>query len=197
MTRTEIQKAGFASTSREADRAGVAQFATHTPTYVPPSTSQYPYGSTAPTAGPSHRTAIIGMTGLALLLAAMAGIAVVRYQDSTVPAAPPARRRPVAQSVYESQVPALARITVPASVVAQQVPHAAAAALVRCSVYAAQVPAARMPVPASVWRAGADGSAGADGAARGDGAQLAELAQAAAAGAGERVGAQVPTAPRR
>ena len=48
-------------------------------------------------------------------------------------------------------MPAAARITVPASVVAQQVPHAATAALVADSVYAAQVPAAaRITVPASV-----------------------------------------------
>lgn len=153
MTRTEYQKAGFAATTGGAgSRAGVAQYATHTPTYLPPSASQYPYSPTAPTAGPSHRTAIVGMTGLALLLAAMAGIALVRYQDTTVPAATPLQAaQPVAQSVYESQVPALARMTVPASVVAQQVPHAAAAALVADSVYAAQVPAAaRITVPASV-----------------------------------------------
>jgi hypothetical protein len=153
MTRTEFQKEAFAQVSREASgRAGVVQYATHTSTYSPSRTSTYPIGPSTPAAGPSHRTAIIGATGLALILAATAGIAFVRFQDTTAPAATTvAAAQPVAQSVYEAQVPAAARITVPASVVAQQVPHAAAAALVADSVYAAQVPvAARITVPASV-----------------------------------------------
>ncbi len=153
MTRTEIQKAAFPrTTTGAAPRTGVAQYATHTSTYSPSRTSTYPIGPAPATAGPSHRTAVIGATGLALILAATAGIAFVRYQDTTAPAATTVQAaQPVAQSVYEAQVPAAARITVPASVVAQQVPHAAASALVADSVYAAQVPAAaRITVPASV-----------------------------------------------
>jgi hypothetical protein len=152
MTRTEIQKAAFPrTTGAAAPRLGVAQYATHTPTYGTSSTTSYPYSPAPRTAGPTHRTAIIGITGLALLLAAMGGIAFLRYQETAVPMTTVQAAQPVAQSVYESQVPYLARITVPASVVAQQVPHAAAAALVADSVYAEQVPAAaRITVPASV-----------------------------------------------
>ena len=75
------------------------QYATHTPTYLPPSTSQYTDRPTAPTARPSHRTAIIGMTGLALLLAAMGGIAFVRYQDTTHPGSDDRRRGRAAERV--------------------------------------------------------------------------------------------------
>lgn len=154
MTRTEYQKAGFTATNGEAGSpTGVALYATHTPTYLPPTTSQYPYSPTSKSAGPTHRTAIIGITGLALLLAAMAGIAYVRYQDTATPTVTTIQAvQPIPRSVYESQVPAAARITVPASVVAQQVPHAAAAALRADSVYAEQVPAAaRVTIPRSTY----------------------------------------------
>ena len=137
MTRTEYQREAFDSTSGQRDsRAGVAQYATHTPSYLPPP-STYPTAPTAPTAGPSHRTAFIGMTGLALLLAAMAGIAFVRYQDTAVPTTTAA-----AVTVPHAAQAALAADGV---YVAQQVPHAAAAALAADSIHADQKARTALP----------------------------------------------------
>ena len=155
MTRTEFQKEAFDTTSRESGgRAGVARYATHTPTYTPP-TSTYPYGSTTPTAGPSHRTAIIGATGLALLLAAMGGIAFVRYQDTAAPAATTAAVVTVPQSVYDSQVPtAPLRVTVPQSVYDSQVPAAAVEVAVpqaAKAALAAETAGVSVTVPQSVY----------------------------------------------
>jgi hypothetical protein len=163
MTRTEIQTTGFEARTREAgNRAGVALYATHTPTLSPTPTSPYPYSPTRRTAGPTHRTALIGITGLALLLAAMGGIAFLRYQDtaagtaatvavpqsvydSQVPAAPLGVS--VAQSVYDSQVPAAPlAVTVPHGALAALGADAAPAVTVPQSVYDSQVPAAPLGV---------------------------------------------------
>lgn len=154
---------------------GVAPYATHTPLYPPPATGTYPYGQAHKTAGPSNRVAIIGATGVALLLVAMGGLAYVRSQDAVAPtAAETVTTLMVPQSVYAQQVPFAARITVPhaataelaatmavpvtyvpQSVYAQQVPQGAAAELadtleVARSTYAEQVPmTARITVPQS------------------------------------------------
>ena len=128
-------------TTYETTGSEVVRMATGTPLYAPPTTG-YPYLPTQKTAGPGHnRVAIIGATGVALLLAAMGGIAYYQYQEAepAVTAVAPAISVAVPQSVYDSQVPAAARLTP-----AQAMPR---------SVYDSQVPAQasiRVPLPAQM-----------------------------------------------
>lgn len=74
------------ATEYETTHTPVVLMTTGTPIYHAPGNGAYPYGQAAPTAGPSHnRVAIIGATGVALLLAAMGGIAYFKAQDAAVP----------------------------------------------------------------------------------------------------------------
>ena len=147
-------------TTHETTGSEVVRMTTGTPLYAPPTTG-YPYLPTQKTAGHGHnRVAVIGATGVALLLAAMGGIAYYQYQQAepAVTAVAPAVTVAVPQSVYDSQVPAAARLTptvsVPRSVYDSQVPAAARltpTVSVPRSVYDSQVPAAasiRVPLPA-------------------------------------------------
>lgn len=162
-------------TTYETTGSEVVRMATGTPLYAPPTTG-YPYLPTQKTAGHGHnRVAWIGATGVALLIAAMGGIAYYQYQqaESTVTAVAPTTSVAVPQSVYDSQVPAAARmaptVSVPRSVYQSQVPAqasirvplpaqlalaadvaAATRVTVPQSVYDAQVPAAARMTPAEI-----------------------------------------------
>ena len=150
MTRTEFQ-----TSHRPQDRwseTGLLAFSTGAPAAgvgpVAPTRREAP-----PAEHHGWRTAMIGATGLALLVAAMGGIAYVRLQETGTTTEAVAEVT-IPQSVYASQVPAAARVTIPASVYASQVPALASRELVVIpdSVYASQVPAAaRVTIPASVY----------------------------------------------
>lgn len=129
MMRTENQTPG---------RVGVAAFASHTPLYPPPATGGYPYGRPTPTAGPSHnRVAIIGATGVTLLLLAMGGLAYLKAQDATVTATAPIVAMAPAAAPVGATVPhgaaaelaATLAMSPPEVVVVTRVPHGAAAEL--------------------------------------------------------------------
>ena len=82
------------------------------------------------TAGPSHnRVAIIGATGVAVLLVAMGGIAFLRAQDSTVPVAAPVAAPVVAMATVPhgaaAELAAASAIAPAEAVVVTAVPHAA------------------------------------------------------------------------
>lgn len=141
MMRTENQTTG---------RVGVADFASHTPIYPPPATGGYPYASTKPTAGPSHnRIAIIGATGVTLLLLAMGGIAYLKAEDATVTAtAPVVAMAPVTAAVPHGAAAELAATLAMAPadvVVVTQVPHAATAELMDSLADVPVVPAPAVP----------------------------------------------------
>ena len=150
MTRTEFQ-----TSHRPQDRwseHGMLAFSTGVPTvgYEPAAPTQR---QAPPAEHHGWRTAVIGATGLALLVAAMGGIAFYRLQETGTTTEAVAEVT-IPASVYASQVPAAARIMVPASVYASQVPAMAANELVAisASTYASQVPAAaRILIPASVY----------------------------------------------
>ncbi len=111
--------------------AGVSAFATHTPPLTPGRVDGYPSGATTPTAGPTHnRTALIGAAGVALLLAAMGGIAYARMQAADVtPAAPVVAVAAVPAAVPHGAAAELAATLAmsPTDVVTVSVPHAATA----------------------------------------------------------------------
>jgi hypothetical protein len=158
MTRTEYQNTTRTTQPTERHEwTGVANYATHTPAFTPPTTGGYPYQPTKASAKPTHnRVAIIGATGVALLLAAMGGIALMRMQDAAAPAT--VATVTVPQSVYDSQVPtaALRTVSVPQSVFDSQVPAAAGAAAVvphgaAAEMADAMAAATRVSVPQSVY----------------------------------------------
>jgi hypothetical protein len=125
MTRTENQTTQW---------SGVARFATHTPIYTPPTTGGRSYEKGAPAAGPSHnRVAIIGATGVAVLLVVMGGIAFLRAQDATVPVAAPVAAPVVAMATVPhgaaAELAATLAMAPAQAVVVTAVPHAATAEL--------------------------------------------------------------------
>ena len=135
----------------------VVPMATGTPLYAPPSNGGYPYGSVGRTAGPDHnRVAIIGATGVALLLAAMGGLAYYRAQEAVAPVAVVVA--PITATVPHAAAAELADTLAYASalggvtgvVVAQDqatgvnVPHAA---MVELADSLADVPTVTVPVP--------------------------------------------------
>jgi hypothetical protein len=77
---TGIESVRFGSGAVErSDHAGVVMFATPAPVHTP---THHAYGSKSSTREPSNRTAIIGLTSIAVLVAAMAGVALVRMQEA-------------------------------------------------------------------------------------------------------------------
>ena len=148
MTRTTYQ-----TTDHRDPRHGLAMFATHAPASGPA------YGGLSePTRTHTNRTAIIGATGVALLIAAMAGIAYYQYQQVEPAAVAPSVSVAVPQSVYDSQVPAAARLTptvsVPRSVYDSQVPAAAGIRVplrAQAALAADTAAAIRVTVPQSVY----------------------------------------------
>jgi len=139
MTRTEFQTSHLPQDRRSDTR--VLAFSTGAPTVG--------IGPAAPTrreAPPAEhhgwRTAVIGATGLALLVAAMGGIAYYRAQEAVTTTEAVAEVT-IPLSTYDSQVPEAAGVMVPLSVYASQVPALASRELVVIpeSTYASQVPA--------------------------------------------------------
>lgn len=139
MTRTEFQ-----TSHRPQDRwsdNGVLAFSTGAPTVgigpIAPTRREAP-----PAEHHGWRTALIGASGLALLVAALGGIAYLRAQETGTTTEAVAEVT-IPLSTYDSQVPEAAGVMIPLSTYASQVPALASRELVVIpeSVFASQVPA--------------------------------------------------------